>query len=141
MSPFLFIIIFVFQDGVSLSKSPKCPGTCFVDKAGLKLGDLPSSTFQVLGLQAFATTLGLCTAQDPPKGFTHARQAFYLLSYVYSAQLFCSGFWVFCFCFETGPHSPSCFQIPDSLTTISLKCLDNRHGPSHPSPKLQFFLV
>ena len=45
----------VFQDRVSLY-SPGCPGTHFVDQAGLKLRNPPVSAFQVLGLKACATT-------------------------------------------------------------------------------------
>jgi hypothetical protein len=51
------IYILVFQDRVSLY-SPGCPGTHFVDQAGLELRNLPASAFQVLGLKACATTPG-----------------------------------------------------------------------------------
>ena len=47
----------VFRDRVSLY-SPGCPGTHFVDQAGLKLRNLPASASQVLGLKACATTPG-----------------------------------------------------------------------------------
>jgi hypothetical protein len=57
----LFIIIIylllVFQDRVSLY-SPGCPGTHFVDQAGLELGNPPASASQVLGLKACATMPG-----------------------------------------------------------------------------------
>ena len=46
-----------FGDRVSLY-SPGCPGTHFVDQAGLELRNLPASASQVLGLKACATTLG-----------------------------------------------------------------------------------
>jgi hypothetical protein len=46
-----------FQDRVSLC-IPGCPGTHFVDQAGLELRNLPASTSQVLGLKACATTPG-----------------------------------------------------------------------------------
>jgi hypothetical protein len=36
--------------------SPGCPGTHFVDQAGLKLRSLPAYASQVLGLKACATT-------------------------------------------------------------------------------------
>jgi hypothetical protein len=36
--------------------SPGCPGTHFVDQAGLELRNLPASASQVLGLKACATT-------------------------------------------------------------------------------------
>jgi hypothetical protein len=50
-------ILFVcfFRDRVSLY-SPGCPGTHFVDQAGLKLRNLPPSASQVLGLKACAAT-------------------------------------------------------------------------------------
>jgi hypothetical protein len=47
--------VFVFVDRVSLY-SPGCPGTHFVDQAGLELRDLPASASQVLGLKVCATT-------------------------------------------------------------------------------------
>jgi hypothetical protein len=51
----LFFVLFCFQDKVSLCR-PVCPGTHYVDQAGLKLKILPVSTSQVLGLKACATT-------------------------------------------------------------------------------------
>jgi hypothetical protein len=42
-----------FQDRVSLY-SPGCPGTHFVDQAGLKHRNLPASASQVLGLKALS---------------------------------------------------------------------------------------
>jgi biotin carboxylase len=36
--------------------SPGCPGTHFVDQAGLKLRNPPASASQVLGLKMCATT-------------------------------------------------------------------------------------
>jgi hypothetical protein len=50
----VFVFVFVFQDRVSLY-SPGCPGTHFVDQAGLELRNLPASASQVLGLKACAT--------------------------------------------------------------------------------------
>jgi hypothetical protein len=47
--------IFFFQDRVSLY-SPGCPGTHFVDQAGLELRNPPASASQVLGLKACTTT-------------------------------------------------------------------------------------
>jgi hypothetical protein len=52
------LFVFVFQDRVSLY-SPGCPGTHFVDQAGLELRNLPASASQVLGLKACTTTLSL----------------------------------------------------------------------------------
>jgi hypothetical protein len=45
----LFLFLF-FRDRVSLC-SPGCPGTHFVDQAGLELRNLPASASQVLGLK------------------------------------------------------------------------------------------
>ena len=45
----------VFRDRVSLC-SPGCPGTHFVDQAGLELRNPPASASRVLGLKACATT-------------------------------------------------------------------------------------
>jgi hypothetical protein len=50
----LFVCLFVW-DRVSLY-SPDCPGTHFVDQAGLKLRNPPASASRVLGLKACATT-------------------------------------------------------------------------------------
>jgi hypothetical protein len=57
---FLFFVcfVFVFQDRVSLC-SPGCPGTHFVDQAGLELRNPPASASRVLGLKACATTARL----------------------------------------------------------------------------------
>jgi hypothetical protein len=55
---FLFFCFLVFRDRVSLC-SPGCPGTHFVDQAGLKLRNPPASASQVLGLKACATTARL----------------------------------------------------------------------------------
>jgi hypothetical protein len=59
---FLFVclvgwLVLVFRDRVSLC-SPGCPGTHFVDQAGLELRNLPASASQVLGLKACATMPG-----------------------------------------------------------------------------------
>jgi hypothetical protein len=50
----LFVCLFVFLRQVSLC-SPGCPGTHFVEQAGLKLRVPPASASQVLGLKACAT--------------------------------------------------------------------------------------
>jgi hypothetical protein len=54
-----FLVLFVcfFRDRVSLY-IPGCPGTHFVDQAGLELRNLPASASHVLGLKACATTPG-----------------------------------------------------------------------------------
>jgi hypothetical protein len=46
---------FSFRDRVSLY-SPGCPGTHFVDQAGLELRNLPASASRVLGLKVSTTT-------------------------------------------------------------------------------------
>jgi hypothetical protein len=55
---FFFFVLF-FRDRVSLC-SPGCPGTHFVDQAGLELRNPPASASRVLGLKACATTPGHC---------------------------------------------------------------------------------
>jgi hypothetical protein len=55
---FLFFIFFYFWDRVSLYSSG-CPGTHFVDQAGLELRNPPASASRVLGLKVCATTPGL----------------------------------------------------------------------------------
>jgi hypothetical protein len=55
---FCFFVLFCFQDRVSLC-SPGCPGTHFVDQAGLELRNPPASASQVVGLKACATTAWL----------------------------------------------------------------------------------
>jgi hypothetical protein len=50
-----FFFFLVFRDRVSLC-SPGCPGTHFVDQAGLELRNPPASASQGLGLKACATT-------------------------------------------------------------------------------------
>jgi hypothetical protein len=54
---YLFILFLVVRDRVSLY-SPGCPGTHFVDQAGLELRNLPASASQVLVLKACTTTPG-----------------------------------------------------------------------------------
>jgi hypothetical protein len=51
------LFCFVFRDRVSLY-SPGCPGTHFVDQAGLELRNLPATASRVLGLKACNTTPG-----------------------------------------------------------------------------------
>jgi hypothetical protein len=54
ISFFFSLFYFIFPDRVSLC-SPGCPGTNFVDQAGLKLRNVPASACRVLGLKACAT--------------------------------------------------------------------------------------
>jgi hypothetical protein len=54
---FLCFFFLIFRDRVSLC-SPGCPGTHFVDQAGLELRNSPASASQVLGLNVNATTPG-----------------------------------------------------------------------------------
>jgi hypothetical protein len=53
------ILFFFFFLETGFLCSPGCPGTHFVDQAGLKLRNLPASASRVLGLKAFATTPGI----------------------------------------------------------------------------------
>jgi hypothetical protein len=59
---FFFVLFWfgflLFRDRVSLY-SPDCPGTHFVDQAGLELRNPPASASQVLGLKACTTTAWL----------------------------------------------------------------------------------
>jgi hypothetical protein len=59
----LFCFCFVFRDRVSLY-SPGCPGTHFVDQAGLKLRNLLASASRVLELKACTTTPGWVTSLE-----------------------------------------------------------------------------
>jgi hypothetical protein len=54
----LLFLFFLSRQGFSVY-SPGCPGTHFVDQAGLKLGNPPASASQELGLKACATTAQL----------------------------------------------------------------------------------
>jgi hypothetical protein len=54
---FVLFCFFVFRDRVSLN-IPGCPGTHFVDQAGLELRNPPASASRVLGLKVSATTPG-----------------------------------------------------------------------------------
>jgi hypothetical protein len=56
--------VFVFRDRVSLY-SPGCPGTHFVDQAGLELRNPPASASRVLGLKVCATTSQVAEDQEP----------------------------------------------------------------------------
>jgi hypothetical protein len=68
-APPFFVFVFVFQDRVSLY-SPGCPGTHFVDQAGLELRNPPASASEVLGLKACTTTPGA------PPFFNHTVKLF-----------------------------------------------------------------
>jgi hypothetical protein len=54
---FVFLFFWFFRDRVSLY-SPGCPGTHFVDQAGLELRNPPASASRVLGLKACTTMSG-----------------------------------------------------------------------------------
>jgi hypothetical protein len=54
---FFYFFFLVFRDRVSLY-SPGCPGTHFVDQAGLELRNPPASASRVLGLKVCTTTPG-----------------------------------------------------------------------------------
>jgi hypothetical protein len=53
----LCLFVLVFGDRISLY-SPGCPGTHFVDQAGLELRNPPASASRVLGLKVCATMPG-----------------------------------------------------------------------------------
>jgi hypothetical protein len=53
---FVFFFFLFFKTGFLCS--PGCPGTHFVDQAGLELRNPPASASQVLGLKACATMPG-----------------------------------------------------------------------------------
>jgi hypothetical protein len=57
ITSFLFFYFLVFQDRVSLY-SPGCPGTHFVDQAGLEPRNPLASASGMLGLKACTTTPG-----------------------------------------------------------------------------------
>jgi hypothetical protein len=67
----------VFRDRVSLYSSD-CPGTHFVDQAGLELRNPPASASQVLGLKVCATTPGFL------KRFMYL---FYVYEYTVAVQM------------------------------------------------------
>jgi hypothetical protein len=64
-----FFFFWVFQDRVSLCSSG-CPGTHFVDQAGLELRNLPASASWVLGLKACATMPAGYSSRRPGFGFS-----------------------------------------------------------------------
>jgi hypothetical protein len=51
---FCLVLVLVFKTGYLCS--PGCPGTHFLDQAGLELRNPPASASQVLGLKVCATT-------------------------------------------------------------------------------------
>jgi hypothetical protein len=55
---FFCFFLFVFETGF-LCCSPGCPGTHFVDQAGLELRNSPASASRVLGLKVCTTTPGI----------------------------------------------------------------------------------
>ena len=57
LSFFFFFFFLFFLDNISLY-CPGCPGTYFVDQAGIELRNRPASASRVLGLKACATTPG-----------------------------------------------------------------------------------
>jgi hypothetical protein len=66
----LFVFVFVFfETGFLCVALAVCPGTHFVDQAGLELSNLPASASQVLGLKA-------CTTTDRASWFTHHQGSF-----------------------------------------------------------------
>jgi hypothetical protein len=63
---FFVCLFFVFRDRVSLY-SPGCPGTHFVDQAGLELRNPAASASRVLGSKACTTTPGLACFLIAPR--------------------------------------------------------------------------
>jgi hypothetical protein len=55
----LGVFSFFFSPETGFLCSPGCPGTHFVDQAGLELRDPPASASQVLGLKVCTTTVWL----------------------------------------------------------------------------------
>jgi hypothetical protein len=53
-----FFVVFVVVVVVVVLYSPGCPGTHFVDQAGLELRNKPASASRVLGLKVCATMPG-----------------------------------------------------------------------------------
>jgi hypothetical protein len=53
---FFFILFFLGFFKTGFLCSPGCPGTHFVNQAGLELRNLPASASQVLGLKVCTTT-------------------------------------------------------------------------------------
>jgi hypothetical protein len=56
LSIYLFIYLFIFETGFLCS--PGCPGTHFVDQAGLEFRNLPASASRVLRLKVCAIMPG-----------------------------------------------------------------------------------
>jgi hypothetical protein len=52
------VVVVVFETGFLCMYSSGCPGTHFVDQAGLELRNLPASASQMLGLKVCATMPG-----------------------------------------------------------------------------------
>jgi hypothetical protein len=74
-------IIYLFIFGFSrqgFSVYPGCPGTHFVDQAGLELRNPPASACRVLGLKACATT----------PGWFSSFLVFFFFSFSFSLSLF-----------------------------------------------------
>jgi hypothetical protein len=74
----LVLLLFFFQDKVSLC-SAGCPGTHFVDQAGLELRNLPASASQVLGLKAYTTTARLIIFSNVSICIAYTDSNFYLI--------------------------------------------------------------
>jgi hypothetical protein len=96
----LFVCLF-FRDRVSVY-SPGCPGTHFVDQAGLELINLPASASRVLELKAWATT---------PRWITPFLLALSLgeiwdILPSWSESVTGSGLWMFAFTSHFSSHAP-----------------------------------
>jgi hypothetical protein len=99
---FIYLFILVFRDRVSLY-SPGCPGTHFVDQAGLELRNSPASASQVLGLKACATT--------PSCDFYFMLTFYSALLCVPAPVCMCTCTWVHIYVDTLRPLRPSCLHF------------------------------
>jgi hypothetical protein len=83
---FSFFFFLVFRDTVSLYSSG-CPGTHFVDQAGLELRNPPASASRMLGLKACTSTPGwytnfecVCAQVPEDKAYLGLNYPFYFCS-------------------------------------------------------------
>jgi hypothetical protein len=121
-----FVCLFVFWDRVSLC-SPGCPGTHFVDQAGLALRNPPASASQVLGLKVCTTMPGL---------------SFFLITHQVSSK--CCPY--VCGCGHPLEHgkpntSPKTASLPPVLPASRSRAVKRGVWRSPPPPRLGFRLA
>jgi hypothetical protein len=123
---FLFFLFFFFgggcRDRVSLFISG-CPGTHFVDQAGLKLKNLPASASRVLGLKA-------CTIDIITWCLQHSGCSASCCTHTMALFLLCSTVW----------HWDQLLR-PETLLFRSVSEYGPEHGPVAYCPCLPFVLV